>query len=364
MSRLPRIGTVCLGLTLGLSAAVAFAGDDAPKKPLQAHRYPHNAVKRQQFGTGAKSYWLFEPAEPTPEVAPVVVFNHGWLATNPGAYGAWINHLVRRGNIVIFPRYQTDYSIRPADFLPNALAAIHDALNVLSTSPKHVRPDLSRFALIGHSAGANLAAQIAAVATDSGLPKPRALVAMMPGEVQPSREPSLVAIPATTNLVVVVAEDDRVVGDVRGRQIFAEANAIPPARKKFVFYRTDLHGAPALIADHFAPTAAFPEFDTGDGLLPGLQMNRAELNAFDHAGFWRLADTTIAAGFAGQTLDAATSNGELFRHLGYWSDGRPVERPIVSDDLADIPRVYPPNGVRLIKWSAREEITVDPTIRK
>ena len=80
-------------------------------------------------------------------------------------------------------------------------------------------------------------------------------------------------------------------------------------------------------------------------------MTKAEVNAFDRAGFWRLADMTLRAAFAGQTLDEATGNGELFRHLGYWSDGRAVEPPIVGDDLSTIPRVFPTNGVRLIKWT-------------
>ena len=121
-------------------------------------------IKRQEFGRGARSYWLFEPAEPTPGIAPVVVFHHGWFAVNPAAYGAWIEHLVRSGQIVIFPRYQADGLTPAADFLHNALAAVRDAFDVLETSPVHVRPDRRRFALIGHSAGGNLAAQMAAVA--------------------------------------------------------------------------------------------------------------------------------------------------------------------------------------------------------
>jgi acetyl esterase/lipase len=329
------------------AAVGARAAPPAPEGPV----YPHKAVQRKEFGWGARSYWLFEPADPAPAKAPVVVFCHGWLAVNPGAYGAWIDHLVRSGQIVICPRYQTDAFTRPVEFLPNTLAAVTDAIDVLLTAPGHVRPDLERFALIGHSAGGNLAAQMAAMAAEARLPKPRAVVAMMPGEVQPIREPTLDRIPADTLLVVVVAEEDRVVGDGRAREIFTEASAIPRSRKKYVLYRSDLHGVPRLVAHHLAPTAAFPEFDTGDGLLRGFQMTKAEVNAFDRAGFWRLADVTLRAAFEGRTLDEATSGGELFRHLGYWSDGRAVERPIVGDDLSLIPRVIPTQGLRLIKWA-------------
>lgn len=369
MSRLPRIGNH-FGLGIVLLASLTStpppaSGADEPDRDASVkYNDPHKTVRRQEFGVGARSYWLFEPADPKPETAPVIVFSHGWLAVNPGAYGAWIDHLVRRGQIVIYPRYQTDVSTRPTDFLPNAVVAIHDALEVLETSGTHVRPDLHRFALIGHSAGGNLSAQLAALAHRYQLPQPRAVVALMPGEVQPTKEPSLSLIPASTLLVVAAAEDDRVVGDVRARQIFLGASSIPKERKKYVLYRTDLHGFPALIADHLAPTAAFRGFDTGDGVFRGFQMNRAELNAFDFAGFWRVADITLEAAFRGMTLDQATDRGEIFRHLGYWSDGRPVERPIVGDDLSAIPRVFPTNGIRLIKWSMKDDPAVVPAANR
>src|SRR5438067_3871244 len=89
------------------------------------------AVRRFEIGQGPRSYWLFEPDQPRPESAPVVVFLHGWFAVNPALYGAWIDHLVRDGRIVIFPRYQNDVGTMPQEFLPNAMAALHDALEVL-----------------------------------------------------------------------------------------------------------------------------------------------------------------------------------------------------------------------------------------
>jgi acetyl esterase/lipase len=345
------------GATLLLGAAPP---QEEPARGIEGYAYPHRAVHRREFGTGARSYWLFEPADPKPESAPVVVFLHGWLAVNPGAYGAWIDHLARSGRIVIFPRYQDNLSTRPADFLNNALAAIRDGLDVLATSPKHIRPDHDRFALIGHSAGGNLAAQLAAIAATSGLPVPRAVIALMPGEVQPMREPSLDQIPASTLLVVVAADDDVVVGDARAREIFQQATAIPLSRKKYVLYRSDIHGYPWLIAHHFAPTAAFRPFDTGDGFMRGFQMSQAEINAFDHYGFWRLADLTFRAAVLGRTLDDATEGGKLFGQLGYWSDGRPVLAPIVGDDLGTIPRVFPSNGLRLIKWSSPNRLRPAP----
>ncbi len=322
----------CVLLTLAICGDLR-AADDPPTAEAGARPdaavadAPHAAVKRYEIGQGPRSYWLFEPDQPKPDGrAPVVVFFHGWFAVNPGFYGAWIDHLVRNGRIVIFPRYQNDVGTAPQEFLSNALAAVHDALGVLHDGVGHVRPDPSRFALIGHSAGGNLAAQIAAVSADphSGLPSPQAFIALMPGEIVPMREPRLSRIPATTIMVVVVGEEDVVVGDLRGRQIFGEASAVPRSRRRFVLFRSDRHGFPPLVAEHTAPTGINHRLDNGEGVFRSFQMSLGDVNALDRAGFWRMADVAMDAGFQGKTLDDVTSDEEQFRHLGFWSDGRRV----------------------------------------
>jgi dienelactone hydrolase len=356
----------CLLLALAIGCELR-AGEDPPGEPAATGPgqsepdTPQRAVKRYEIGQGPRSYWLFEPDQPKAEGrAPVVVFLHGWFAVNPGFYGAWIDHLVRDGRIVIFPRYQNDVGTIPQDFLPNALAAIHDALAVLHDGVGHVRPDPARFVLIGHSAGGNLAAQIAAVAADphSDLPLPQALIALMPGEVVPIRQPSLSLIPATTLLIVVVGEEDIVVGDLRGRQIFTEATAVPRSRRRFILFRSDRHGFPPLIAEHTAPTGVNPHLDNGEGVFRSLQISLGEVNALDRAGFWRMADLTMEAAFRGKTLDDVTRDEEFFRNLGFWSDGRKVIPPLVSADLDSIPRVIPINGLRLFPWSSQSKAKV------
>jgi len=338
----------------------ARAGEDDAARPHAPDNtcgnadpeYPHRRVVRYELGEGPRSYWLFEPAEPKPKRAAVVVFLHGWFAVNPAFYGAWIDHLVRSGRTVVFPRYQNDVGTLPREFLPNATAAIRDSLVVLETGAKHVRPDLQRFALIGHSAGGNLAAQIAAVSSDphSGLPQPRLVMAFMPGEVFPSREPRLDRIPASTLLLVGVGDDDLLVGDLRGRQIFTLASAIPRSRKRYMLFRSDRHGYPPIVAEHTAPTGANRRLDTGEGIFRTFQMNLGEVNAMDRAGFWRIGDAALETAFAGRTFDEAIRDEARFTHLGYWSDGRKVVPPLISDNILTIPRVNLPNGIRMIPW--------------
>lgn len=345
-----------MGPALAILLAGMLSGPERPDLPKVdgpgARRdAPHTAMLALSFGEGARSYWLFEPAEPRPDrPAPVVVLLHGWMSTNPGLYGAWIAHLTRQGHIVIYPRYQDDWTTRPADFLPNALDAIRNALTVLETAPGRTRPDRDRFALIGHSAGGNLAVQLAAMAAEVGLPEPKAVVAALPGEVLPASGPDLALIPPSTALVVAAAQEDVVVGDGRAREIFELARSVPASHKQFVFLRSDRTAVPPLIADHAAPMSALPWLDTGEGPFHAFQMNGATVDQFDREVFWKAADLALEAGFSGRPLDELTGSGSRFQQLGHREDGLPIRPPLVSDDLANIPRVSLANGVRLIRW--------------
>jgi acetyl esterase/lipase len=332
-----------------VTALLALRGP-IPLRASEPELYFHRSVRRSEFGTGVRSYWLFEPAEPTPKSAPVILFHHGWLAMNPGVYGAWINHLARRGAIVIYPKFQTGWLDSPDDFLQNSLLATRDAIDVLLSSGTHVKPDLDRFAIIGHSTGGVLSVQVAAIARERGLPRPRAVVAVTPGEVKRTRGPDLSRIPRETLLVIATAEHDLAVGDAQARELFNETRSIPPDRKLFLLYRTDLRGKPGLLADHLAATASLNEFDSHDGPLHDFQMNQAAVNALDRSGLWRMTDITLEAAFAGKTLADATEGGRAFRRLGYWTNGRPVIPPIVTNDPSQIPRFILPHGFRLIPW--------------
>src|ERR1700752_558703 len=147
-------------------------------------QYAHASVTKNRYGKGGQEYWIFEPDTPKPSIAPVVVFLHGWGGMNPMYYGAWIDHLVKRGNIVMYPRYQASLLTSIQEFTPNTVKAIKDGIERLQTEPGHVKPDLNRFAAVGHSMGGLLAASVAAMASESGLPRVSAVMSVEPGITQ------------------------------------------------------------------------------------------------------------------------------------------------------------------------------------
>src|SRR4051812_24096508 len=94
---------------LGLNAWAA----SVPSQPKQHEKgpgsseYAYKEVVKNDYGEGDTQYWIFEPAQPASKgKVPVIIFMHGWSAMEPEGYLGWIEHLVKRGNIVIYPRYQ------------------------------------------------------------------------------------------------------------------------------------------------------------------------------------------------------------------------------------------------------------------
>lgn len=290
-----------------------------PEQPLTGpggKDYTHAEVTESVYGEGDSQYWIFEPASPVPESAPLIVFNHGWTAMDPRSYGAWIDHLVRKGNIVVYPRYQADLRTPVNEFNSNAMQAVKDAINILQ-SGGHVRPELDKFAIVGHSAGGQITANMAALALSSGFPDPKAVMPVQPGKSWTISERTaapledLSKIPKNALLLCIVGDKDNIVRDVDAKKIYQETPQIPIENKDLVTLVSDSHGNPPLVANHFAPTARNEAKNTSD--------------AFDYYGLWKLFDGLYDAAFYGINREYALGNTSQQRYMGVWSDGTPVK---------------------------------------
>lgn len=318
-------------------------------------QYVHASVTKNRYSAGNQEYWLFEPDTPKPASAPLVVFLHGWGGMNPLYYGAWLDHLVKRGNIVVYPRYQATLLTPIEEFTPSVLGAIKDAITRLQTERGHVKPDLNKFAVVGHSAGGLLAASVAALASESNLPPVRAVMAVEPGITEaPINIPlaDLKKIPAETLLLAVAGDQDTLVRDTDAKRIYYESTRVPAANKDFIMMVTDTHGTPALAASHRAPTAMDRSYDNGEGIGGGpvnpdrvgnstsrqnrrsSQERRLEtmlINALDYYGTWKLFDALCDAAFYNRNRQYALGNTKEQRFMGVWSDGVPVKELKVTD---------------------------------
>lgn len=252
---------------MSISTALAAIPPKQPSSGPGGADYPYRTVRSSTNGFGDLQYYIFEPDGPKPSTAPLIVFVHGFGGTNPMSYGAWINHIVKKGNIVVYPKYQSMMSMVGGSlrYTSNCIKSVQDALSVLQ-GPGHVKPDMDKFATVGHSYGGILTVNVAALAQQSGLPTPKAVMSVQPGvsTVMPLEDLSL--IPADALLLTVVGDRDVIVGNRDAKKIFRRTSQIPFENKDYVVMVSDNHGLPGLSADHFAPTCMAPV----GGMMSGL----------------------------------------------------------------------------------------------
>jgi pimeloyl-ACP methyl ester carboxylesterase len=276
----------------------------------------------------------------------------------PKVYGAWIDHIVKRGNIVVYPVYQDSLRTPTYDFTPNAAASIRSAIEKLQTEPGHVKPLLDKVAIVGHSMGGVITANLGAQWQTLGIPQAKALMCVEPGKTWAMSEMTSVKladlslIGKDTLLLTVAGDRDRLVKDIDAKRIFKESINILPANKNFVVLVSDDHGSPALTANHFAPCAPNPQYsDPSIGgplrlrLRERIQQRQQEagndspdftvagsrgIDALDFYGTWKLFDGLCDAAFYSRNREYALGNTPQQRFMGKWSDGTPVKELLVT----------------------------------
>jgi dienelactone hydrolase len=292
-------------------------GPTPPQQPLQGpggSDYSHAGVRQTNCGSGVNEFWIFEPAEPTPASAPLIVFNHGWGALFPYFYQAWVDHLARRGNIVVYPRYQLTLNIGVRNATQNAIAAVQQALEVLQEG--HVKPELDHFAIVGHSLGGGITAEMAVLAEANHLPIPKAVMPVQPYLRSDTMINDFHGLPASILLLAVVGEDDGIAGDASAKVIFTTSDQIPISQKNYIVQRTDRYGDPDLVADHLAPLC-----------MPDTSF----VNAMDYYSTWKLFDGLTDYAFYGTNRQYCLGDTPEQRFMGLWSDGTPVQELLVTD---------------------------------
>lgn len=195
------------------------------------------------FGTGAAAVWLVQPPGP---VQAIVVFGHGWKETPPSAgapwvdqFRPWLDHLARRGDAVIFPRYQVGGD---ATGTARALAFRAGLLTAFARMPDRPVPVIA----FGYSYGASLAVAYAANASAWQLPAPTAVDIVFPAPPIPGFP--LPHLARTTRVLVQVGDADTVAGRAGADAFWQWLGGASPFRS-YTVVRS--HGA--FVAEHAAP---------------------------------------------------------------------------------------------------------------
>src|SRR6266850_524001 len=266
-------------------------------------------VTMERVGEGGQAAWIFTPNDPRPTTAPVILFIHGYRATDPYEYGAWIDHLVKRGNIVIYPIYEEEYGDSDPKIFRNLVEGSKTAINHLMTRGP-VTPDLQRYAIVGHSFGGGLSTVLAARAHEVGLPVPKAIMSVEPGWRDNGKFPTeyLDRIPPSVLLVVVEADQDQFADSRQGSTILSKTSQIPQSQKGYI--RLQSNRESKLVADHYAPLAPDEAYrlehktrreERRERIVSKIMKIRdGEIDALDRNGFWKLFDALAEGAFRNQ----------------------------------------------------------------
>lgn len=284
--------------------------------------YQHDSVILYNYAAKADGFWLFEPAQPRPEKADIIIFIHGYGGYNPMIYGQWIRHLVRQGNVVIYPRYQkTVLRPRPKKFSKNVVAAIHQALDTLR-SEQHIHPVLDNFSIVGHSYGGTIAAEITAKWQSYNIPLPKSVFLGAPGTgpFKAGKLDTYEQLPSDLQLLILVHEKDYVVGDKLGRKVF-ETAIHTPQRNLIIQYKDKPND---IKAGHNESYSVDSSFDSGvRNYTTKNALRHTKTNAIDYYGYWKLYDALRSCSASGKYCEYAFGNTPQQRSLGSLN-GQPI----------------------------------------
>ena len=196
----------------------------------------------------------------------MVIFFHGQGGVEeatPANHRAWIDHMVKGGAVVIYPRYEQDYA---SGVLGPAIAGVKTANERLGN------PKLPVLAL-GYSRGGALAVEYAAASAGKGVPVPDIVESINTVSFGEQTHPTdLRPLKHSTTVALLVSDQDQL-GTVGAGGLLKrlKASGFPGTNIEVNFARS--HGS--FKADHLAPLELSPNakhayWDPTDALLKKL----------------------------------------------------------------------------------------------
>jgi len=227
-----RLGPGLIALTMLLALSGCGGKDSGPAK----------ATSEGPIGKGASGVWIYQPAGKPKDV---VVYFHGQGGpeeATPANHLPWIRHLVKRGSIVVYPRFEVLYTQDP---IPHIVSSVRAAT-------RRVDVDGLPVLAIGYSRGGALAVEYGAVATKNKVPVPGEIMSTFPASVgNEGHIVDLKPLDHSTELVIQMGQADSVVGRAGARVLLRrlQQGGFPARNIRLDF----VNSRAGFVADHTAP---------------------------------------------------------------------------------------------------------------
>jgi hypothetical protein len=243
---------------------------------------------------------------------PAVFIAHGFGLSDPASYQDLIDHLVSIGNIVVYPSYDVSDSDGDGDTDRADLEESYRVVDagIAAAVSATSRVDTSRVGWWGHSHGGGMVSWL----VQQGAARGWGTKALWMSNVAQAYTQLVgngeITVPSNTQSMTVAFEHDALADKRLGIDVF-ESLTLPATQKRHVMVNTDVHGQPAMLAEHGAPSAGDGQADAVDFLL------------------WRYADLLETCALTRRNCDLDLST------VGTWSDGTPVVQALVSPHPVD-----------------------------
>ena len=346
-----------LVFSLGASTSAAQAGTLSPTEQSLLKQSSLSAWEaRRQYrdiavdtvGSGETRAYVFRPAARELNNLPLVLFLHGWMGTNPKNFGGLIDLLVRSGAVVIYPVYQAEGDkTSPQKITANAAQGVRAALDMLKESHPQII-DLEKTLYWGFSMGASISTNFAVRHTELGVPAPRAMVLVAPGDayhvVHGAESVPIVArlesLPSTLPVFLVSGAADTSIGVPTARAWAARLCHLPRSHRALLLLPSHSDNGLQISSAHGSPGAPDSRFDFPDATAPfrgriagreGFEAS-GSLNVLDFYGYWRITMAMFDYVAGGPYPSALfTPRSPENRFLGVWPSGRPYASAVEEE---------------------------------
>ena len=290
-------------------------------------------------GDGENRSYAFFPADQSAEKLPLVIFLHGWMGTSPKNFGALIDHLVRRGSVVIYPVYQVDGNTIPQSITDTAAKSITSILKRLEQDKPNLI-DTQKTLYYGFSMGASMSINFANSPHQYGLPVPKGIILAAPGDAHHVAHKELAVsivnrpisqIPLNTPIVLLTGQEDKTIGVPTAISYWNEICS--QARQKILItWPSGKAEDESIASGHGAPGAPDERYDFSNinGPTPFEFLERLDtfpesksINNLDFYGQWK-----VVTGFLDAINNSSVPNWiftetQLMSDLGKFKNGQP-----------------------------------------